>query len=622
MPRIRVPVAGVIALLTIAVPSWTAIGCTAADIDRSSRPVRVTVEGAARPDDCRTCHRAQHASWTASFHRTMTAEASPGAARFLVDGVQPPSTWGAMRIIERDGALWADFPDPEHGVSQGGVSQSGARGPRPAISRPLALITGSHHQQVLWYETGRTRVLGRFPLTYLVGERRWIPRAAAFLQPPAPVFLPGLGQWNQVCISCHTTRGEARVPSMYERMTPENASADSRVAEFGIACDACHGPGAAHADAPRQGGITNPRRLDPRRSVEVCGQCHSVWEWHDRAGEQAENTAGPRFRPGDVLAHSRFVAQPGRQPDAPRLRALLADDPDFVRDAFWPDGTIAVAGREYNGLLESSCFADARTAARTMTCLSCHALHQEDGDRRDPGAWADDQLSVTAQGDAACLSCHPSVGTGVGAHTRHAAGSSGSRCVNCHMPYTTWGLLQTVRSHTITSPDVAVALKTGRPDACSLCHVDRPLAWTARRLTAWYNIPAPVLDAEAADVPAAVRWAVAGDAQQRAVAADAFGRAEARAASRENWAVPVLATLLEDPYPAVRFVAARSLRAAAPLAAPAYDFLSPREARAAARARTLAVWRTREAGPRVARATKLIQDLTARRDDRRVALRE
>ncbi len=554
----------------------------------------------------------------------MTTAASPEAARFIGDRVQPPSTWGAMRIAEREGALWADFPDPDHGAFEDGVAGRGGSGERPAISRRLALITGSHHQQVYWYETGRTRVLGRFPLTYLIGERRWIPRAAAFLQPAAPVFLPGSGQWNQVCISCHTTRGEARVPSMYERMTPETATADSRVGEFGIACEACHGPSAAHADAPKAGGVVNPRRLDPRRSAEVCGQCHSVWEWHDRAGEQAENMAGPRFRPGDVLANSRFVAQPGRQPDAPRLQQLLADDPDFVREAFWPDGTVAVAGREYNGLVESPCFADARTAERTMTCLSCHALHQERGDQRHRRDWADDQLSVAATGDGACQTCHPSVGAGTAAHTRHAVGSSGSRCVNCHMPYTTWGLLKTVRSHRITSPDAGVALKTGRPDACSLCHVDRSLAWTARHLTSWYGAPplASGADTGALDVPAAVRWALSGDAQQRAVTADAFGRAETRAASGGRWAVPVLATLLDDPYPAVRFVAERSLRRVAPAGVADYDFLGPRDARTTARARVLAAWRTGEQAGPAARMVELLTTLTAGRDDRRVALRE
>lgn len=568
--------------------------------------------GSARPADCGRCHWEPYASWNASFHSRMTAEATPAAARFVADGVPPPSTWGDMRIANRDGELWAELPDPDH------------RGPgaRASITRPVALITGSHHQQVFWYETGRTRVLGRFPLTYLIQERRWIPRAAAFLQPPAPVLLPADGQWNQVCISCHTTRGEARVPSMYDAMTPETMQADSRVGEFGIACEACHGQGAAHARAPRDQALANPRRLDPRRSAEVCGQCHSVWEWHDRAGEQAESAHGPRFQPGDVLADSRFIAQPARDGGAARLRRLLEDDPDFVRDAFWPDGTVAVAGREYNGLLDSACYRDARTPERTMTCVSCHAVHKEKDDHREREAWADDQLSVAATGDQACLTCHPSVRTGTAAHTRHAPASSGSRCVNCHMPFTTYGLLKTTRSHRITSPDVSVALSTGRPDACSLCHVDRTLPWTAGYLAEWYGKPVPARHADLDPAPAVVRWALSGDAQQRAVAADALGRSDARFASASPWTVPALATLLDDPYPAVRFIAARALRAIAPAAAPDFDFLAPASVRSRERDRVLEAWRAASSRARGAAIATAVAGLAARRDDRRVSLRE
>ena len=71
-----------------------------------------------------------------------------------------------------------------------------------------------------------------------------------------------------------------------------------------------------------------------------------------------------------------------------------------------------------------------------------------------------------------------------------------------------------------------VARTTGRPDACSLCHVDRPLDWTAGHLAAWSGRAAGVTDERGTTggPPAAVEWALAGDAQQRAVVADAFGR--------------------------------------------------------------------------------------------------
>ncbi len=555
----------------------------------------------------------------------MTTVASPAAARFVSDEVPTPSTWGPMSLVARDGGLWASLPDPDQPPS--------AQASR--LKARVALVTGSHHQQIFWYETGRTRVLGAFPLTYLIAERRWIPRAAAFLQPPAPVLLSGTGHWNQVCISCHTTGGEARVPDMYTRTDPAAMTADSRVAEFGVTCESCHGPAGGHVRSPRKAagadgtrpaggaGIVNPARLDPARASEVCGQCHSVWEWPDRAAERDENEHGSRFRPGEVLARSRFVVQPTRNLDSPRVRALLADDPDFIRDAFWPDGTIALAGREYNGLIDSPCFERGAGADRTLTCLSCHALHQDKTDHRPAKAWADDQLRPGASGDGACLQCHEPIRARIAQHTHHPAGASGSRCYNCHMPYTTYGLQKTVRAHRVTSPDVRVSLETGRPDACTLCHLDKPLAWTARRLERWYGVPQPALDDEAQVTPAAVVFALTGDAQQRAVMADAFGRDEARAVSAESWVGPVLAALLDDPYPAVRFIAARSLRTLAVPGTAGYDFLAPRETRMQASRQALAAWRARAgAADAAVLPDQDLAALTARRNDRRVALRE
>ncbi len=531
----------------------------------------------------------------------------------MADGVPPPGTWGPLAIDVRDGRLWATLPDLE----------AAPDGRGPAITRPVGLVTGSHHQQVFWYETGRARLLGRFPLTYLVAERRWIPRTAAFLQPPAPALVPGTGQWNQVCISCHTTGGEPRVPDLYARLDPETMTADSRVAEFGIACESCHGPGAAHARAPRDGHIVNPRRLDPRRSAEVCGQCHSVWEWPDQDSQRAENLHGPAFRPGDVLAQSRFVAHPAGAPDAPRLGALLADDPDFVREAFWPDGTIAVAGREYNGLLDSPCFVRATTPDRTLTCLSCHALHPDRDDPRPLEAWADAMLGPERDGNGTCLSCHGSLTGRESRHSRHAEVSSGNRCVNCHMPFTTYGLLGTHRSHRISIPDPSATATTGKPDACTLCHLDRPEGWAGTALATWAGKSPAASSQTVEGVPTAVRLALSGDAQQRAVLADAFGRRDVSALRDPSWTVPVLATLLDDPYPAVRFIARRALAAVDGPIPAGYDFLAPRDARMRAKQEARAAWRTRAVRSGWTAVPDTVLDgLTAERNDRRVALRE
>jgi len=229
------------------------------------------------------------------------------------------------------------------------------------------------------------------------------------------------------------------------------------------------------------------------------------------------------------------------------------------------------------------------------------------------------------------------------------------------MPHTTWGLLKAIRSHQIESPSVATTLATGRPDACNLCHLDRTLSWSAEHLRAWYGTPMPALGDDDRKLAAAVRWLVAGDAGQRALVAWSMGWAPARAASggaartasgaapaasaeatraasadtaRSNdaWMIPLLASALDDPYDAVRFVAARTLAARADVGLGAYDFLAKPDARRAARDAVVAAADARarptDADPALLQDTagRLDRDalaaLVAARDHRAVVLKE
>ncbi len=262
-------------------------------------------------------------------------------------------------------------------------------------------------------------------------------------------------------------------------------------------------------------------------------------------------------------------------------------------------------------------------------------MHQRHDDRRAPSAWADDQLAPHALGDDGCIQCHAAVAADVPAHTHHAAGSPGSACYDCHMPYTAWGLLKAIRSHQIESPSVATTLASGRPNACNLCHLDRPLAWAAERLEAWYGSPMPALGDEDRTLAAGVRWLVAGDAGQRALVAWSMGWAPARSAAGrpdDAWMVPLLAQALDDPYDAVRFVAARTLAARADVALGDYDFLAAAAVRGATRDAVVAAADARarpaDAGAAVLhdQAGRLdraaLATLLAARDQRPVVLKE
>jgi hypothetical protein len=197
------------------------------------------------------------------------------------------------------------------------------------------------------------------------------------------------------------------------------------------------------------------------------------------------------------------------------------------------------------------------------------------------------------------------------------------------MPYTTLGLLKAIRSHRIDSPHVATTVASGRPDACSLCHLDKPLAWTAERLTAWYGQPALALSDDDRAIAASLLWLLRGDAAQREVAAAAFGWPPARSVAGTSWMAPYLAILLDDPYAAVRFNAYRSLRSLPGFADVEYDYVGGPEARRDAARRALRIWRPDDRrDPALLLASDGTLDVEAvdtqrrRRDDRPVSLAE
>jgi len=464
------------------------------------------------------------------------------------------------------------------------------RGGGEGVDAEVVLTTGSHHMQVYWYPTGVERQLGQVPVVWLIDEARWVARNAAFLKPPEEARGAETGRWNSDCIQCHATHGQP--------LWTDRDKIDTRAAEFGIACEACHGPGEAHAAENRSPGvrfgkhlsegpdpsIVNPARLDPARSSQVCGQCHGIAVFDNNGPDRYRAIVGSIYRPGDDLTETRTPVD--RTLDPSIRAALLEADPYFEVDRFWPDGMVRVSGREYLGLLGTTCHTEGE-----MSCISCHELHPSEGSPEALHAWADDQLAVGKDGDAACLDCHEDFAERQAEHSRHAPDSAGSRCQNCHMPHTTYGLLKAIRSHEIDSPSVDVAVRTGRPDACSLCHLDRPLSWTAEQLEAGWGLATEAeLGPEWRGTAASILWLLKGDAAQRSLLAWHMGWAPALQASGQDWQPPLLAALLEDPYEATRLIAQRSLRRFEGLDLPDPDALQTEAQRSQARAAVVRSW--------------------------------
>ena len=191
-----------------------------------------------------------------------------------------------------------------------------------------------------------------------------------------------------------------------------------------------------------------------------------------------------------------------------------------------------------------------------------------------------DQLAPRMETNEACLQCHDDFRDNLTAHTHHATDSTGSLCYNCHMPHTTYGLLSGIRSHQIDSPGVGTQLKTGRPNACNLCHLNQTLEWSSRHLTKWYGHRQPKLDNDDKSISAMLKMLLKGDAGQRAIAAWNMGWEPARKASGGNWQAPWLIRTMNDPYAAVRYIAHKALMADPAFAGTPFDYTAPLAKRA------------------------------------------
>lgn len=599
---------GAMVLSALAATGVTLRVCVGLDSRRSSAevvsatPQTDTDSTYASSSACAACHPREYQTWHDSHHRAMTQRASTASVRGTFDGRSLTSAAGRHLVERRGDEYWVTVVDPTDPQAR-------------LVARRVVMVTGSHHMQVYWVRHGVDRKLTSFPFAYLIDDERWVPNEATLVRPPGSDVSYS---WNRVCVDCHAVAGRPRIGETVETET----------AELGIACEACHGPGRAHVEHYRnpieryrlgQRGnrpghqdagsvaeaIVHPNKLAPGLSSQVCGQCHAIRLPRDAS--QWRQT-GSNYRPGGRFDQdARLVRHPAEH-DRAWIAAALRTRPDLLDGSFWSDGMVRVSGREYNGLVASPCAVDGK-----FTCGSCHSIHSSD---------PDDQLAAGMRGDAACVGCHADKADAP-THSHHAPGTPGSQCYNCHMPYTTYGLLKAIRSHTIDSPSVDASVRTGRPNACNACHLDETLRWTADWLERWYSIAteSPL----GGETPAMAQWGLAGDAGQRALVAWHLGWPNAIDASKAPWRASVLARLLDDPYPAVRYIAARSLRKSGHDLG-AYDHVAEPSVRSPIAREHVkqidASWIANEGFGSGVLSPSALDRLWATRDDRAVELRE
>ncbi|TVR96101.1 MAG: hypothetical protein EA418_06075, partial [Wenzhouxiangellaceae bacterium] len=506
---------------------------------------------------CAECHDSRHASWYATYHRTMTQFATAETVQGQFDGRALDYAGIRVRPVRENGQYYFDYYDLE----------SGHKLNRITIDKTV----GSHRYQQYLTRLPEDNTHVRLHYLWHNRDQRWVHMNGVFLGPDGRDFDEHIAIWNQNCIFCHNTGPQPRM-SNYEELQARarrgeavdvgrDSRFDTEVAELGISCETCHGPGERHAElaralsarvtmrlAPgRDASIVNPVRLDARLGSHVCAQCHAQRMIPDAAELRQLMDGGPRFRPGKDL-HD-FVVPVWRDTQVP-----VVGHEDLFKLRFWADGTPRLTAYEYQGMAQSACYQQAE-----LSCMDCHSMHAG-----DPAG----QITDRNRGNAPCLRCHQDFRREeqLIAHSRHAADSPGSLCYSCHMPHLNYGVMDIHRSHRIEVPDAHRDAASGRPNACLNCHVEETPQWAASALAEWNGASLADRVLERLDggstALSELSTVLVGDPAQKAVLAWRAGQPDQYQRGRERaWMVAYLLAAMGDVYPSTRRFSAISLGA-------------------------------------------------------------
>ncbi len=502
---------------------------------------------------CHTCHRDRFGTWHRTYHRTMTQLATQESVQGAFDG-QTVQQWGIdVRPVQRGDEYWFEYRLPDSDAL--------------LVEQKIYKTVGSNRYQQYLTRDPDGGNFYRLHMLWHNQDERWIHMNAAFLGPDEQQFDDQVSVWNNNCIFCHNTGPEPNVTN-YDELLKRAAAGetvdaqfegefDSSVAELGISCESCHGPSADHVakhsnwltrlfytltDTPDDT-VVHPNKLDQQASTQVCGQCHGQRIPVSVEVMREFIKTGPIYRAGDNLFDSVELVWPESQ------LPVGGHMGDLFTLRFWPDRTPRLTAYEYQGLLQSECYQESE-----MTCGTCHNMHKGD---------THGMITEENRTNQPCLACHQPIAEDVVAHTHHPEDSPGSLCYNCHMPEVVYGVMEIHRSHRIEVPRPARNAADGRPNACSLCHLDQSVEWAEQQTEALWGVQAqPVQRADGLEAGLAdgVARLHAGDPVERAVTATMIGRSIQRGQVEQpaQWRWHLLHAM-NDEYPAVRRFALRSL---------------------------------------------------------------
>jgi Tfp pilus assembly protein PilF len=353
--------------------------------------------------------------------------------------------------------------------------------------------------------------------------------------------------WNFMCADCHSTELQKNYDPAADRF-------QTKWAEINVGCEACHGPGSRHLEwAKAKSGGRPATAEDVAKGLSArLGERRGVaWSLNATTGNAARSM--PRTTEHEIEVCAQCHARRGQIADGYEAGKPFLD---YYRPALLTDPLYYVDGQQRGEVYNWGSFLQSKMYASGVTCSDCHDPHSG---------------KLRADGNVLCSTCHLPSKYDTATHHHHKPGSAGAACAGCHMPNTTYMVVDPRRDHSLRVPRPDLSVKFGTPNACNVCHSDRDTRWAAEQVNKWYGHNPQGYQRFAAGFAAANAGAPDAQAQLRAIAADsshpAITRATALAqlnASLSQAAFDTVAAALRDRSSLVRFAALQSLTGALP----------------------------------------------------------
>ncbi|MFZ5640210.1 MAG: cytochrome c3 family protein [Bacillota bacterium] len=245
-------------------------------------------------ETCKGCHIKAYEAWSKTLHTKMVQDAKADAAVIIGDFSKPGNPFEKATNLKKEDIVYT--------------------------------VGSKWKQRYVWKDGDALRFL---PAEWIVKDQKWQPYKDKTWQTL---------DYGQTCTGCHNTGYDPQKKTWTEN---------------GVGCEACHGPGSKHVAKAAKDNIINPKNLDAKKQVEVCGQCHV------------------RGQEGDNIREDAVGYIPGGDDFAQFMKPLTPSPEELAKEkpAFYPDGASKKHHQQYNDFVQSKHYAGG------MSCTTCHDAH-------------------------------------------------------------------------------------------------------------------------------------------------------------------------------------------------------------------------------------------------------